>query len=133
LHRIAHALRARLLEQPLGFLELLQRLLGLRAAALVAGRRLPHLVRGILQPPRRVREILTRLPLLLELTPQLLELPRGLLGLVGQLPLRRSAAARVAAAALRALTLLLGLRQLAARQLLEPLGKIVDLRVGVLL
>ena len=110
-----------------------ERLLGLRAAVLVAGRGLPHLVGRVLQPPRRVREILPLLALLLELPPQLLELPRGLLRLVGQLPLRRPAAARVAAAALRALALLLGLRQLPARQLAEPLGEIVDLLIRVLL
>ncbi len=82
-----------LLQQPLRVLKLLGARDALRASVGVARRGLPHRIRGILQPPRRISEVLTRLPLPLGVTLQLLELARRLFHFVGERTLTRSAAA----------------------------------------
>ena len=93
LHVLARLLRLRVLQQPLRLLDVLQRALRLRAVVVVAvGRRLPRGVRAVLQASRRVREILPLLALLLGLAPQLFELPRRLVHLIGQRSLRGAAA-----------------------------------------
>src|SRR5690606_38777538 len=123
---------AALLEQPLSLLQSLGRLAGLRTAIAAVGRGLPHRIGGLLKPARRVCQILPLLSLALGLTPQLVELPRGLLGLVGQCPL----AGRSTTAALLALLQALGLRgglELPACEVAQPVGHLVDLRIGALL
>ena len=110
----------------LRFLQLLRRLLRLRAAVAAAvGRRLAHRVRRLLQPPRGVGQILALLTLPLGFAPQLLELPRRLLDFVGQRALP-GAAARPPCCP-RACRCCSRLLQLPPRQLLQLVGQLVDL------
>jgi hypothetical protein len=68
----------RLLEQALRVVDRLRRALRLRAAIVVAVRGgLSRRIRGLLEPPLRVREVLALLALALRVAAELLELARG--------------------------------------------------------
>src|SRR5262249_23933275 len=123
-----------LIEQPLGLLQLVERVLRLRTGVLRAiGRRFLHVVGRLLQPLRRFREVGALLALLLEIALQLLELARGFLHFVRHRALRRPrAAGALLLLAGRALLLLL-LLQLAAREVTQLLGNLVDLLIRALL
>jgi hypothetical protein len=81
--RLLGTLRLVLIEQPLRLLQALCGLTRLGSAIAAIGCRLTHGRCRLLQPPRRIRQILSLFALPLSLTPQLFELPRGLLYLIG--------------------------------------------------
>src|SRR6185503_9017431 len=93
------------------------------------GRRAPHRIRGFLDTPHRVVQVLSLL-----IARELLQLTRRFLGFLRQRPLAR---ARSAAAALLALLreppLTLHFLLLPPRQLLQLLDHLVDGVVGLLL
>ena len=124
-------LRPALLEQPLGLLEPFGRLARLRATVTAIGRRLPHRVGRFLQPSRRVRQILPLFTLSLGFAAQLFELPRRTLHFISQ--------GALSGPAPRCSLLpshprrLLGLLQLPARKLAQPVGHFVHFLAGALL
>src|SRR5262249_52998077 len=118
------------LEPLLRLAEPVQRFVRLRAAvARSIRRRAPHRVRRLLELPDRVVDVAALL-----LARELLQLPRRLLELFGELPLRVRAvtAARRRLSGLQRAALPLDLLLLASGELLQLLDHLVDLLIALL-
>src|SRR5688500_17130472 len=121
-----------LVEQASRFLQSIESRRTLRHATIVrAGGRATHRVRRVLQSARTFRELLAILRVLAR---QPLELTRHLLRLLGELTLRAAAAtARLTLLATHRVPQPLVLLLQPAREVLQLLGRLVDLIVGLLL